>query len=171
MYNGRNLTVPPAGDSPSPPLEERVGERRPSRRPPAAVCQRICAPLPDALPAPRWRGEGETPVAVSKCARAPGLASSSRKPLVPGRAGSPWLAAECPPSLTRFPKPAQTRESRHPPVCRKPGLYYEVRRRRKALRRVPREAPMYARRLSHVSPRPQQSVWLIQLRQQRCGQE
>jgi hypothetical protein len=47
----------------SPPLEERVGERRPSRREAATAlaCHRVCAPLPNPLPALRWQGEGEIP--------------------------------------------------------------------------------------------------------------
>src|ERR1035441_7353644 len=40
----------------SPTREERAGERRPEA---ALVCHSICAPLPNPLPALRWRGKGE----------------------------------------------------------------------------------------------------------------
>src|ERR1017187_3203389 len=71
--NGCILTLPPAYDSPSPPLEERAGERRPSRRKaPAFGCHCVCTPLPAPtavelrqkgsaawlLPLPAERGEG-----------------------------------------------------------------------------------------------------------------
>src|ERR1017187_3480329 len=46
----------------------------------------------------------------------------------------------------------QTPESRLPPICRKPGLYSEARRRLAWPRTIPRESPMTARRLSHDSP-------------------
>src|ERR1039458_1624837 len=46
-----------------------------------------------------------------------------------------------------------TQESRLPPICRKPGLYYEARRTLEWPKVSPRESPMTARRLSHVSPR------------------
>src|ERR1035441_7568895 len=45
----------------------------------------------------------------------------------------------------------QTQEIRLPPICRKPGLYYEVRRRLEWPRPIPREFPMTAPRLSHDS--------------------
>src|ERR1039457_220301 len=47
---------------------------------------------------------------------------------------------------------AQTQESRLPPICRKPGLYYEARRRLEWPKVIPRESPMTARRISHDSP-------------------
>src|ERR1035441_6228744 len=46
----------------------------------------------------------------------------------------------------------QTLESRLPPTCRKPGLYYEARRRLERPKVIPRESPMTARRISHDSP-------------------
>src|ERR1039457_3338996 len=46
----------------------------------------------------------------------------------------------------------QTQESRPPPICRKPGLYYEARRRLEWPKVFPRESPMTARRLSHDCP-------------------
>src|ERR1035438_10326407 len=46
----------------------------------------------------------------------------------------------------------QTQESRLPPICRKPGLYFESRRRLARPKVIPRESPMTARRLSHDSP-------------------
>src|ERR1035437_5494234 len=49
----------------------------------------------------------------------------------------------------------QPQESRFLPVCRKPDLYYEARRRLEWPKVIPRESPMYARRLSHDSP-----MWL-----------
>src|ERR1035441_4333396 len=45
-----------------------------------------------------------------------------------------------------------TQESRLPPACRKPDLYYEARRRLEWPKACPRESPMTARRLSHDSP-------------------
>ena len=49
--------------TPSPPLEERAGgeEAVMLGSPPALACHRVCAPLPNPLPALRWRGEGEAP--------------------------------------------------------------------------------------------------------------
>jgi hypothetical protein len=49
----------PTAPSPSPPLEERAGERRPSRQEVATalVCHRVCAPLP----APRWQCRTASP--------------------------------------------------------------------------------------------------------------
>src|ERR1019366_4133603 len=46
----------------------------------------------------------------------------------------------------------QTQESRLPPIRRKPGLYYEARRRLERPKVIPRESPMTARRLSHDCP-------------------
>src|ERR1035441_5252365 len=43
---GRIFTLPPADFSPSPPLEERAGERRPSfGKTPTFGCRFVCAPL------------------------------------------------------------------------------------------------------------------------------
>ena len=54
-------------------------------------------------------------------------------------------------TFSLLPEP-QTQESRLPPICGKPGLYYEARRRLEWPKVVPRESPMTARRLSHDSP-------------------
>ena len=46
----------------------------------------------------------------------------------------------------------RSRPARLPSANRKPGLYYEARRRLEWPKVIPRESPMYARRLSHDSP-------------------
>ena len=72
--------------------------------------------------------------------------------------GFGWLAAL---SRSRFgvrrstfslrPEP-QTQQSWLRSVCRKPGLYYEARRRLARPKVIPSESPMYVRRISHDSP-------------------
>src|ERR1017187_2384977 len=79
----------------------------------------LCLWLAGAPGAPQWRLRlTQTCPVPARSANlnhigcSPGLASIWRRPLLPGRAGSPRLAAECAPSPTRFPKVAQTQESR-----------------------------------------------------------
>src|ERR1035441_10072819 len=55
-------------------------------------------------------------------------------------------------STFSLPPEPQTQESHPPPICRKPGLYYEAWPRLERPKVIPRESPVTARRLSHVSP-------------------
>src|ERR1017187_402094 len=65
-------------------------------------------------------------------------ASSSQKPLVSGRAGSPLPTAVCPPGLTQLPKRPKPGQAAFRPSAVSVALYYEVRRRLEALPGVSR---------------------------------